>query len=101
VDGVVGTDEEVGTDAGELVGGGEHEVGYALPVVAVDVLHVLAERVGVHGDFWVVVGAEVGGAFGADGSVAEGCAFGGAGDDADVLGHEVILQRCGVEEARG
>jgi hypothetical protein len=35
----------------------------------------------------------VGGAFCADSSVAEGSAFGGAGDDADVLGHEVILQR--------
>jgi hypothetical protein len=31
------------------------------------------------------------GAFGADGAVAEGCALGGAGYDADVLGHGVIL----------
>jgi len=30
-------------------------------------------------------------AFGADGAVAEGCAFCGAGYDSDVLGHKGIL----------
>lgn len=43
VDGVVGTDEEVGADAGEFGGGGEHEVGDGGPVVAMDGAHVLGE----------------------------------------------------------
>ena len=90
MDGVVGADEEVGADAGEFVGRGEHEAGDGGPVVAVDVVHVLGEWAGVGGDLGVVVRAEELRAFEADGSVAEGRAFGGAGDDADVLGHDVF-----------
>ncbi len=91
VDGVVGADEKVGADGGELVGGGEHEIGDGGPVVAVYVVHVLGERVSVHGDFGVVMRAEELRAFDADGAVAEGSALGGAGDDADVLRHGLIL----------
>jgi hypothetical protein len=85
VDGVVGADEKIGTDLCKLVGGGEHEFGYSAPVVAVDVFHVLGEGVRVHRDFGMIVWAQELRAFDADGSIAESCAFGGAGDDADVL----------------
>jgi hypothetical protein len=91
MDGVVRADEEVGSDGGELVGGGEHESGDGGPVVAVDGLHVLGEGVSVHGDFGVIVRAEELCAFYAYGAVAESGAFGGAGYDSYVLGHDGIL----------
>ena len=76
----------------ELAGRGEHEFGDSRPVIALDGLHVLAETVGVHGDFRMHVTSQQGRSFGADGAIAEGGAFGGAGDDSDVqgLGHGVI-----------
>ncbi len=87
VDGIVGADEEVGSDGGELAGGGEHESGDGGPVVAVDGLHVLGEGVSVHGDFRMVVRAQEAGPLNADGSVAESGAFSGATYDSYVLGH--------------
>ena len=94
VDGVVRGEEKVRAAALELAGRGEHEFGDGRPVIALDGLHVLAEAVGVHGDFRMHVAAEQGRSFSADGAIAEGGSFGGAGDDSDVqgLGHCVILR---------
>jgi hypothetical protein len=87
VDGVVGADQEIDTDLRELVRGGEHQLAYARPVGAVDAFHVLGQRVRVHRDLGVIVRAEKLRALHADGPIAEGRAFGGAGNDADVLRH--------------
>ena len=84
--------ESVRPDPRELVRGGEHQLAHAPPVAAVDALHVRGERGRVHRDFGVVVRAEERGALHADGPVAEGGALCGAGDDADVLCHNSILQ---------
>ena len=85
MDGVVRADQEVRADLRELVRRGQHELADGRPVAAVDRLHVLRERVRVHRDFGMVVGAEQLRAFHADGPVAERGPFGGAGDDPDVL----------------
>jgi len=57
-------------------------------------LHVIAERMGVHGDFRMRVRTHELRAFHANGSIAERRAFGGAGDNSDVSGHEAILPGC-------
>jgi hypothetical protein len=56
-------------------------------------LHVLGQRVRVHRNLGMVVRSEKLRAFHADGSITESCAFGGAGNDTNVLGHALILQR--------
>jgi hypothetical protein len=56
------------------------------------VFHVPGERVRVHGDFGVVVRTEKLRAFHTDGAIAKSRTFGRAGDDTDVLGHDLTLQ---------
>ena len=86
---VVGTDQEVGADRGELVGGSEHQLTHALPVTAIDARHVVGERMTVQRDLRMRVCPEQRGAFDADGAVAQRRALGGAGDDADMRWHQV------------
>ena len=76
----------------ELICGGEHQFAHALPVAAIKAFHVLGERVRVHRDLGMIVRAEKLRAFHADGPITKRCAFGGAGNNADVLGHDLILQ---------
>jgi len=57
VDRVVGTDEEVGAGAGQLVRGREHEFGHSCPIVGVNALHIFGERVRVQRDFGMIVDA--------------------------------------------
>src|SRR5260370_22471500 len=90
--GVVGTDQEIGTDFRELICGGEHQLTYTLPVVTVDASHVLGERVRVHRDLGMIVRAEKLHAFYADGPITKSCAFGGAGNNTDVAGHYFFFQ---------
>ncbi|MGH9552491.1 MAG: hypothetical protein ACRD3W_24125, partial [Terriglobales bacterium] len=59
------------------------------PVAAIDVLHVLGEGVVVQGDFRMVVRPQYFRAFQAYGAITEGGAFGAAGDNSDVLRHEL------------
>jgi len=93
VDSVVGADQEIGTDFREFICRGEHELTHALPVAAVDVFHVLGERVRMHRDFGMIVVAEKLRAFHVDGSITKRRAFGGAGNNTNVVGHDLILQR--------
>src|SRR5712691_6380258 len=57
------------------------------------VFHVLGERVRMHRDFGMIVVAEKVRAFHVDGSITKRRAFGGAGNDTNVVGHDLILQR--------
>src|SRR5260370_9170271 len=82
--GVVGTDQEIGTDFRELICGGEHQLTYTLPVVTVDASHVLGERVRVHRDLGMAVRAEKPHAFHAEAPITKSCAFAGAGTNTDV-----------------
>jgi hypothetical protein len=88
MDGVVGADQKIGTDFRELVCGGEHQFAYAMPVVVIEAFHVLGERVCVHRDLGMRVRAENLRAFNADRPITKSCAFGGAGNNTDVLGHD-------------
>ena len=42
----------------------------------------------------MIVRAEKLRAFHADGPITKRCAFGGAGDNSDMVGHDLILQKC-------
>ena len=53
-------------------------------VAALDVRHVLGQRMGMHGDLRMIVGAEQVSSFEADGAVAERGALRAGCDDADV-----------------
>jgi hypothetical protein len=64
----------------------------ALPVVAIDALHVLAQRVRMHRHFRMIVRAHHLRAFDADRAIAERSTSGGTGDDADVVGHGVCVR---------
>src|SRR5260370_25889689 len=90
--GVVGTDQENGTYFRELICGGEHQLTFTLPVVTVDASHVLGERVRVHRDLGMIVRAEKLHAFYADGPITKSCAFGGAGNNTDVAGANLIFK---------
>src|SRR5215831_1134323 len=57
------------------------------PVIAVEAHHVVGERMRVHRNFGMGMGAEQPRALCADGAIAKSCAFGRAGNDADVEGH--------------
>ena len=91
VDRVVGADQEIGGDARELPGGGEHQLAHALPVVAFEAGHIFGKGRRVHRHFRMRVAAEKLGALRADGPVAESRAFGRAGDNADMQGHVIPL----------
>jgi hypothetical protein len=90
---VVGADEKSGAAALQLLGRGEHEPGDALPVVAVDALHVVGQRMRVHRDFGVCMSAEKRRTLNTNGAIAKCRAFGGARDDPDVPGHK----KCGFD----
>ena len=89
---VVGADQEIGTDFCEFICRREHQLTHALPISAVDALHVLAKRVRVHRDLGMIVGAEKLRAFHADGSITKRRALGGAGNNTNVVEHDLILQ---------
>jgi hypothetical protein len=87
MDGVVGTDKKVGTGCGQLVSRCKHEIAYALQVPLLEAIHVIGERMSVHGHFRVSVRTKKRRAFRTDGSIAERCAFSGAAYDSYVLAH--------------
>ena len=89
---VLSADQEIGTDFREFICRGEHQLTYVLPIAAVDVFNVLGERVRLHRDLGMIVGAEKVRAFHADGSITKRRAFGGAGNNTNVVGHDLILQ---------
>ena len=72
----------------------------AQPVTAVDALHVLGERVRMHRDLGMIVLTEQVCALHADSAVTQRCAFGGAGDDPDVLRHVVTFGRQATAQSR-
>jgi hypothetical protein len=84
---VVGTDEKVGSCFGQLIGRGKHQVGDAVPIIAIDEVHVLGEAVTMHADFRMPVRSQQGRRFVADGAKTQRRTFSAAGDDTDVLGH--------------
>jgi hypothetical protein len=88
---VVGADEEVDAGLGQFVGGVEHEFGDAVPIAAIEKLHISGERVGVHCDFRVRMRAQQLRALFADGAIAVCGALSGTTDNPDVLRHELIL----------
>ncbi len=92
MDCVVGADQEIGADFCEFICRGDHQLTHALPISAVDALHILGERVRVHRDLGMIVGTEKLRAFHADGSITKRRAFGGAGNNTNVMGHDLILQ---------
>jgi hypothetical protein len=93
---VVGADQEIGADSRQLVRGGEHQLTDARPVVVVDASHIVGQRVRVHRDLWVSVQAEERRAFRADCPIAKRRTFCGAGDDADVAGHDESSKRAAI-----
>ena len=95
VDGVVGTDEEVGAHLRELLCRGQHEVADPLPIRLIDTVHVIGERRRVHRHFRMCMRrAEKLRSLGTDGAVAKRRAFSGAGGDADVLRHDDDYDAC-------
>lgn len=84
---VVRTDEELRPGLCQLRSGRQHDLPDALPVVAVDALHVVGKRMRVNGELRMSMRAHACGSFAAQGPVAEGGALCGTGDDSDVLGH--------------
>jgi len=90
---VVGADQKIGTSSRQLLGGVEHKLGNPHPIIGVDVLHVLGQRVGMHGNFRMIVHAHADCAFVTDCAVAQGCAFRAAGYYADVLSHDLLFRQ--------
>src|SRR6201992_3575185 len=88
--GVVRTDEKISADFGQFIGGREHQLPHTPPVIAVDTLHVVSQRVRVQRDLGVFMRSEKLSAFLADGAIAKRGAFGGAGNNSDVLCHSLI-----------
>src|SRR5438552_3549805 len=89
VDGVVGANQEVGAYFCELICGGEHQLTYTPPVAAIDAFHVLGERVRVHRNLRMIVPAQKLCAFHADRPITKSSTFGGAGNNTDVVGHDL------------
>jgi hypothetical protein len=87
VDSVVGTDQEISAGLLELRCRLQHQITYALPVVALKALNVKGERRRVHRDFRVRVRAQKPCTFNTDGSIAKRRTFRGTADHADMLGH--------------
>ena len=86
--GVVRADEEIGADGRELRCRREHQLAHARPVAPVDARHVVGERVRMHRDLGMRVRAKQRRAFQANGSIAQGGALSGTGNDADVTRHD-------------
>jgi excinuclease ABC subunit B len=88
---VVRADGEVRTCRLEPSRGSKHQFGYAVPIVAIDVRHVIGERnAPVESDGgMLVVAAQQLRPLEANGAVAKRCAFGAAGHDSNVLHHAV------------
>ena len=91
MDGVVGTDQEIRADCGKLVCRSKHQLANTLPVSVVNPFHILGKRRRVYRDFGMSMRAENLRAFRADRPVAKRGSFGGTRNDADVLGHTLIL----------
>jgi hypothetical protein len=68
------------------VGRRQHEFGYALPIVVVDVVHVLAEAVVVHRDFRMHVASHERLGFVADSAIAQRGSFSATSHNTDMLG---------------
>src|ERR1700722_8345957 len=86
---VVGTDQKIRTALRELVRGAQHQFSDANPVAAIDALHVVGERVGMHRDLGVSVRPEKLRALHADGAITQSRTLSGAGDNADVARHDL------------
>ena len=69
------------------------------PVAAVDVFRVLRKRVRMHRDLGMGARTEKPRAFHADRPITKSCAFGRAGDNADVVGHAPIITNRGVDQS--
>ena len=91
MDGVVGTDQEIRADCGKLVCRSKHQLTNTLPVSAVNPFHILGKRRRVHRDFGMSMRAENLRTFRTDRPVAKRGSFGGTRNDADALGHTLIL----------
>ena len=91
VHGVIGADQEIDADCRELICGREHQFTRAPPVATIDAIHVIGERVCVHRNLGMIVGPEKLRAFYTNGPITKSCAFGGAGNNPDVLRHDLTL----------
>ena len=101
MDGVVGTDQEIRAHCGKLVCRSKHQLTNALPVSAVNPFHILGKRGRVYRDFGMSMRAENLRAFRTDRPVAKCGSFGGTRNDADVLGHSLILRENCVDYHAG
>jgi hypothetical protein len=63
-----------------------------MPIITIEALHVSRQRMGVHRELWMCVRSQKLGTFHADGSIAESGPFGGASNDADVVGHDLSVR---------
>src|SRR5438270_10766688 len=90
VDSVVRADEKISADRRQFLCRREHQVADAGPIVAVDVTHVIRERMGVHGNFWMRVPAHQFSAFQADRTIAKRGPFRAASHDANMLSHKDV-----------
>ena len=87
MDGVIGTDKEIGPNARKLRGGGEHKFANALYVAAAKALDIVGKGGSVYGNLRMSVRTKKARSFRADCSITKCCAFGGASNDPDVLRH--------------
>jgi hypothetical protein len=98
--GVIRADEKVGSDFGQFIGGRKHQLPHTPPVIAVDTLHVVSQRVRVQRNLGMFVRTEQLRASLANGAITKSGSFGGAGNDSNVLGHGLIpcsdskMERC-------
>ena len=87
MNGIVRADQKLRTDTGQFVRRSQHQLAHALPIVAAQAFDILAERVRMHRHLGMGVRAEELRAFSTDRAIAKRGAFGGAGDDTDMLRH--------------
>src|ERR1700722_18936528 len=100
VDGCVRADEKTGADFGQFISGRQHQLPHTPPVIAVDTLHVVSQRVRVQRDLGMLMRPKQLRAFLADGTIAKRGAFRRAGNESNVLSHSSIpwidfkMKRC-------
>jgi hypothetical protein len=73
------------------VGRGKHKLANPVQIVIVEARHVIGQRVRMHRDFGMGMAAEEASTLDADRLVTECSPFGGASDDADMVGHANAL----------
>lgn len=100
VNGVVGAYQEISADLRELVRRGKHQLAHAWPIVAIQAFHVLGKRGRVHRDLGMRVRAQQSRALHTDGPITQRRPFGGAGDNANVLGHDDKLRNVARQPLR-